>query len=139
MLDNKGQIRIIEAFLAISVVFSALVLATPMPSTPDFEKQARLKQLGTQVLIQLESEGALGKLIESGNWTVLRQTMDVLLPAGVFYNLTVYDENMQKVNTQEVRNSNQQGTEAVAIQYLCATQGLETHFYTIQLQLGWPE
>jgi len=139
MFDNKGQIKIIEAFLAISVMFSVLVLTAPMSSTPDLEKQEKLKKLGTQVLIKLDNNGTLGKLIEGENWTALKQSMDLLLPTGVFYNLTVYDENMQKVNTQEVGNSSQPGPEAVVIQYLCVTQSSDTRFYTIQLQLAWPE
>jgi len=139
MLDNKGQIRIIEAFLAISVMFSVLVLTAPMSSTPDFEKQGRLKKLGAQVLIELDNNGTLGKLIEDGNWIALRQAMNLFLPASTFYNLTVYDENMQRVNTEEVSNSNQQGPEAIVIQYLCATQSSETHFYTVWLQLAWPK
>lgn len=138
MFDNKGQIRIIEAFLAISVMFSALVLTAPMSWTPDLEKQGRLKKLGTQVLIKLDNNGTLGKLIEGGNWTALKQSMDLLLPAGVFYNLTVYDESMQGVNSQEVSNSNQQGLKAVVVQYLCVTQSSDTHFYTIRLLLAWP-
>jgi len=139
MFDNKGQIRIIEAFLAISVMFSVLVLNVPMSSTPDLERQGTLKKLGTQVLIKLDNNGTLGKLIESGNWTALRQAMNLFLPACVFYNLTVYDENMQRVNAQEVSNSNQEGSEAIVIQYLCATQSSDTHFYTIKLQLAWPK
>ena len=139
MFDNKGQIRIIEAFLAISVMFSALVLTAPMSSTPDLERQGTLKKLGTQALIKLDNNGTLGKLIESGNWTALRQAMNLFLPAGVFYNLTVYDENMQKVNLQEISNSNQEWSEAVVIQYLYVTQSSDPHFYTINLQLAWPK
>jgi hypothetical protein len=138
MFDNRGQIKIIEAFLAISVMFSVIVLTAPMSSTPDLEKQGTLKKLGTQVLIKLDNNGTLGKLIEGGNWTALKHSMDLFLPAGVFYNLTVYDENMQGVNTQEVNNSNQEGSEAVVIQYLCVTQSSDPHFYTITLQLAWP-
>jgi len=137
VFDNKGQIRIIEAFLAISVMFSALVLIAPMPLTPDFERQGKLKKIGTMVLIKLDNNGTLGKLIEGGNWTSLRQVMDLLLPAGVFYNLTIYDENTQRVNTQEVSNNNQQSPDAVVVQYLCVTQSSNTRFYTISLQLAW--
>lgn len=137
--NNKGQIRTIEAFLAISVMFSVLVLTAPLSSTPDLERQGTLKKLGTHVLIELDNNGTLGKLIENGNWTALKQSMNLLLPTGVFYNLTVYDENMQRVNTQEVSNTNQQGLEAVVIQYLCGTQSSDTRFYTIQLQLAWPK
>lgn len=139
MFDNKGQIKVIEAFLAVSVMFSVLVLNAPMSSTPNLERQGTLKKLGTQVLIKLDNNGTLGKLIESGNWTALIQAMNLFLPTGIFYNLTVYDENMQRVNAQEIGNSSQEGSEAVVIQYLCATQSSDTHVYTIKLQLAWPK
>ena len=137
MLDNKGQIRIIEAFLAVSVMFSALIFTTPMSSPPSLEKQVNLKKLGSQILINLDHNGTLGKLIADGNWSALRQTMDLSLPQGALYSLTVYDENMQRVNTQEISNTNQLGQQAVMIQYLCVTQSSDTRFFTIRLLLGW--
>ena len=137
MFDNKGQIRIIEAFLAVSVMFSALLFTTPMSSPPSLEKQVNLKKLGSQILINLDHNGTLGRLIEDGNWSALRQTMDFSLPQGVLYNLAVCDENMQKVNTQEISNTNQLGQQAIMIQYLCVTQSLDMHFFTIRLLLGW--
>jgi len=139
MLDNKGQIRIIEAFLAVSVMFSVMIFTTPMSSTPSFEKQANLRKIGSQILSNLDNNGTLGRLIEGGNWTALRQTMDLSLPQGLFYNLTIYDENMHIVNTQQISNTGQLGQQAVMSQYLCATQSSETHFYTVRLLLGWPE
>jgi hypothetical protein len=138
MLDNKGQIRIIEAFLAVSVMFSAIVFTTPMPTPPSLDRQTNLKKLGMQVLLSLDNNGTLGRLIEKEDWSALRQTMDLALPQGVFYNLTVYDENMQKINTREISNTNQLGQEAVMAQYLCVTQSPDVHFYTVQLLLGWP-
>ncbi len=139
MLDNKGQIRIIEAFLAVSVMFSAVVLTTPVPSTTSsFDRQADLRKLGAQVLLSLDSNGTLDRLIENEDWTAIRQAMDLILPKGILYNLTVYDENMQKINPQEISNTNQLGREAVMAQYMCVTQGSGVHFYTIRLLLGWP-
>ena len=139
MLDNKGQIRIIEAFLAVSIMFSAIVFTAPLPSTaPSFDKQADLKKLGMQVLLSLDSNGTLSGLIEDEDWTRLRQTMDLALPQGVFYNLTVYDENMVKIDSGEISNTNQLGQEAVMAQYLCVTQSPDVHFYTVRLLLGWP-
>ena len=139
MLDNKGQIRIIEAFLAVSVMFSAILFTAPMPSTaPSFDRQNNLKKLGMQVLLSLDSNGTLGRLIEDEDWTKLRETLDLTLPQGVFYNLTVYDESMVKINSGEISNTNQLGQEAVMAQYLCVTQSPDIHFYTIRLLLGWP-
>lgn len=138
MLDNKGQIRIIEAFLAVSVMFSAIVFTTPMSTTPSLERQSNLKKLGMQVLLNLDNNGTLCRLIENEDWNALRQTMDLALPQGVFYNVTIYDENMQKINTQEISNTNQLGQEAVMTQHLCVSQSPDVHFYTVRLLLGWP-
>jgi hypothetical protein len=138
MLDNKGQIRIIEAFLAVSVMFTAAVFTTPMSPTPSLERQSSLKKLGMQILLSLDNNGTLGRLIEDEDWGGLRQTMDLALPQGIFYNMTIYDENMQKMNTQEIANTNQLGQEAVMTQHLCVTQSLDVRFYVVRLLLGWP-
>ena len=138
MLDSKGQIRIIEAFLAVSVMFSAVVFTTPMPTPPSLDRQTYLEKLGMQVLLSLDNNGTLGRLVEKEDWSGLRQTMDLALPQGVFYNMTVYDKNMQKINTQEIANTNQLGQETVMTQHLCVTQSPSVHFYTVRLLLGWP-
>jgi hypothetical protein len=138
MLDNRGQIRIIEAFLAVSVMFSAIVFTTPMATPPSLDRQTYLKKLGMQVLLSIENNCTLDRLVEDEDWSALRQTMDLTLPQGVLYNMTIYDENMQKINTQEIANTNQLGQEAVMTQYLCVTQGSDVRFYTVRLLLGWP-
>lgn len=138
MLDNKGQIRIIEAFLAVSVMFSAIVFTTPMSPPSSLDRQSDLKKLGIQVLLSLDNNGTLGKLIQDEDWSALRQTMDLALPKGIFYQMTIYDENMQKINTQEIANTSQLGQEAVMTQHLCVTQGSNVHFYIVRLLLGWP-
>jgi len=138
MFDNKGQIRIIEAFLAVSVMFSAIVFTTPMPTPPTHDRQTDLRKLGMQVLLSLDNNGTLGRLIENKDWSGLRQTLDLTLPKGVLYNLTVYDENMQEINGQEIANTSQLGQEAVMAQYLCVTQSADVRFYTVRLLLGWP-
>jgi len=140
MFDRKGQIKIIEAFLAVSLMFAALALMTPFSSTTDFERQETLKKLGTQVLVELDKNGTLGKLIGYGNWTALEQSVEILLPSGAFFNLTVYDEQMQKVNTQDISNTNLtnlQGRETTSVQYLCATRNSDVQLYKIRLQLAW--
>jgi len=139
MLNNKGQIRIIEAFLAVSVMFSAVVFTTPVPSsTSSLDKQTDLRKLGMQVLIKLDNNGTLGRLIEDENWTAIRLTMDLALPKGIFYNETIFDENMQRINAEEIANTNQLGQEAVMTQYLCVMESPDVHFYTVRLLLGWP-
>jgi len=142
MLDRKGQIRILEALLAVSIIFSVLALTSPLSSTPNLDRQAMLKKLGTHVLIELDKDGTLGEFIEDRNWTALERAVEIFLPLGALFNLTVYDEQMLEVNTQRVSNSNlsgMQGFGTISVQYLCVTRGSDVRFYRVRLQLAWAE
>ena len=138
MFNRKGQIRIIEAFLAIAVVFSALIISTvTFPSSPNLTKQKSLASLGMQALIKLDINGTLGKLIAQENWTAMKRSLDILLPIGVSFNLTIYDENLSQLNSQVIQNSNLLGRETVSVQYFCASQSQNIQFFTLRMQLAW--
>lgn len=138
MFDRKGQIRIIEAFLAIAVVFSALIISTvTFPSPPNLTKQKSLASLGTQTLIELDINGTLGKLIAQENWTAIKRSLDVLLPIGVSFNLTIFDENLSQINSHVIQNTNLLGRETVSVQYICASQSQNIQFFILRMQLAW--
>lgn len=138
MFDKKGQTRIIEAFLAIAVVFSALIISTvTFPSPPNLTKQKSLASLGTQTLIELDINGTLGKLIAQENWTAIKRSLDVLLPIGVSFNLTIFDENLSQINSHVIQNTNLLGRETVSVQYICASQSQNIQFFILRMQLAW--
>jgi len=137
MFDRKGQIRIIESFLAIAVVFSAVLVSMTFPSSPDLSKQNSLASMGAQALMKLDTDGTLGNLIIQQNWTSIKTALDILLPIGVSFNLTVYDELGQQVNPEVIQNSNLLGREAVSVQHLCATRSQTVQFFVVRLQLAW--
>lgn len=138
MFDNKGQINIIEAFLAITIIFSALVISSvTFPSSRDLMKPKSLADFGEEALIKLDTDGELGKLIVYGNWTAIKQSLDIVLPIGVSFNLTVYDEDLNKINSQIMQNANLLGHEVVLVQYVCASQSANVQFFILRLQLGW--
>jgi len=137
MFDQKGQIRIIESFLAIAVVFSAVLVSATFPSAPDLSKQESLASIGTQALIKLDTNGTLGNMILGQLWSDMKTTLDVLLPVGVSFNLTIYDEVGHVVNSEVIQNSNLLGQEAVSVQYLCSTRSRTVHFFVVRLQLAW--
>lgn len=137
MFDQKGQIRIIESFLAIAVIFSAVLISFTFPSLPDFSKQKTLASLGSQALIKLDTNGTLGNLILQRDWTSLKTALDIQLPIGVSFNLTVFDEADNAVNSEVVQNSNLLGQEVVSVQYVCATRSQAVEFFAIRLQLAW--
>jgi len=137
MSDQKGQIRIIEAFLSIAVVFSAVLISATFPSSPNLSRQESLVSIGTQVLLKLDTNGTLGNLIAQRDWTTIKQALDVVLPLGVSFNLTIFNEEMQPVNSQLIQNSNVLGRESVSVQYVCASQNTNVELWVLRLQLAW--
>ena len=135
MFDQKGQIRILEAFLAIAVMFTVLLIPITWPSSPDLKQSKDLASIGTQALITLDGNGTLGELITQQNWTSIKQSLDILLPRGVSFNLTVYDENLYPVNDQTIQNANLLGDEVVSVQYVCVSQNLDVKFYILRMQM----
>jgi hypothetical protein len=137
VFDQKGQIRIIESFLAVAVVFSAVLVSATFPLSPDFSKQKSLSTIGTQALIHLDTNGTLGDLIIQRNWSSVKTTLNILLPLGVSFNLTVFDKTGNALNSEVIQNSNLLGREVVSIQYVCATRSQMVDFFAIRLQLAW--
>jgi hypothetical protein len=137
VFDQKGQIRIIESFLAIAVIFSAVLVSVTFPSSLDFSKQKTLASLGMEALIKLDTDGTLGNLILQRDWTGLKTALDIHLPVGVSFNLTVFDEEGNAVNTEVVQNSNLLGQEVVSVNYICATTSPAVEFFAIRLLLAW--
>ncbi len=137
MFDQKGQIRIIEAFLSIALVFSAILVSANLPSSPNLSRQQSLISIGTQTLAKLDSDDTLSNLIVQQNWAAVKQSLDAVLPLGVSYNLTVFDEEMRQVNAQFIQNSDILGQETVSVQHVCASQTPSVMFFVLRLQLGW--
>jgi len=135
--NNKGQIKTLEAFLAVVVMFSALIISTMFSPEANPNNQKSQATLGMQALIELDVNGTLGKLIDQQNWTSIRESLTVLLPIGVSYNLTVYDDQLHSMNNIAISNGNLVGRKVESVQYLCASQSLEPQHYLLQLQLAF--
>lgn len=132
--DRRGQIRIIEAFLSMLVLFSALAICSVLLPPSDNSRQETLASCGMQALVQLDNSGELGEMLRNENWTALSATLKLLLPMGVSYNLTVYDENSEQINSVPIARGYLDG-DVVAVEYLCASQHIQYEIYTLRLQL----
>lgn len=137
IFNRKGQIRTLEAFLAVILIFSALTLSIVFSSVANVDNQEVLANLGLNALIKFNEDGDLGKLIDQRNWTSIEQALNILLPLGVSYNLTVYNELMQPINNVTISNGGLGSLKVVSVQFLCASQGIECHCYFLRLQLAW--
>jgi len=135
--DKRGQIRVLEAFLATILVFSALLLTKPVYVTFDsLDDQDALYSIGLNVLMELEREGDLGKLIDQRNWTEISSWLSILLPLGVSYNLTVYDGEMNIINNSSISSGDLNGRNIVSVQYLLIDR-TSFNLYIVRLQLAW--
>ncbi len=135
--DRRGQIRVLEAFLATIIVFSALLLSKPIyVAFNSQDDQDALYSMGLNALIELDREGDLGQLIEQKNWTEISSRLSILLPLGVSYNFTVYDEELGILNDSSISSGNLNGINVVSIQYLLVDR-TNFNFYVVRLQLAW--
>lgn len=139
MLNNKGQMRTIEAFLSILLLFSALALTTLVSPASNIESDKNLTSLGMQALLSIDIDGQLGKLVDQANWTTLTQILNILLPSGISYNLTVYDENMNALNDVSISNGLIYDRNVVSTHYPCASPTLQSRCYLLRLQLAVAE
>jgi hypothetical protein len=137
--QNKGQIRIIEAFLAALIIFSSFAISANLTVTRTTTKNDDLTSVGLQSLLKLDSDGSLGKYIDDGNWNALRDTLNLILPAGISFNLTVYDEQMLQVNNAVISNGAFSSQDITFIEYVCASRSATFHCYTIYLYLAVAE
>lgn len=133
--DKRGQIRVMEAFLSAFLIFSALAISATLSPLATGGNEKTLATQGMQTLVQLDSDGRLSAMIDARNWTALSGALQLLLPVGAAYNLTVYDENMQQVTNSPVSNGDLVGN-VVSVEYLCAVQGLQFRVYLLRLQLA---
>jgi hypothetical protein len=134
--QNKGQIRIIEAFLAAIIIFSAFAVSLDLNVRQSANKSEDLASVGLQTLMKLDSEGRLGQYINCGNWTALQDALSVALPAGICYNLTVYDEQMHQINPNAISNGGFNSQQVAFVQYICASPSTAFRCYVIHLNLA---
>lgn len=136
MLDNQGQMITVEAFLAVLLIFSAMALTTMISPASNFSDDISLESVGMQVLVAIDNDGHLGALVDERNWSALAHSLDTLLSVGVSYNLTVYDQNSQLINTIAISNGMISDRNVVSIQYPCASPNAQSNCYLLRLQLA---
>ena len=133
--NNKGQIRVIEAFFASILMLSVLVLVPSETNVSNLE-EATLYMTAQNVLTTLDSDGYLSKLIEAKSWASLGKCLEQSIPATVWFNLTVFDENMTCINEIPICNGGQISERIVATDYVCASVSRNYEIYILRLQLS---
>ena len=133
--DNKGQIRIIEAFFASILLLSSLTLI-PVVQKSSSDSTEILSSTAHNILISLDSDGQLASLISNESWINLKSCIQSSLSPMVWFNLTVFDENMTCINDVPICSGSAVSDRIVAVDYVCASTSSNYAVYIIRLQLA---
>lgn len=132
--NKKGQVRVIEAFFASILLISCVSL---IPAQPDLQSSnSSLSWTAQNVLLSLDSNGHMAKLIDNRDWTSLRQSVESVLPLTIWFNLTVFDQNMNCLNDYPLNNAGAVSDKVVSYDYMCASPNSQFTIYILRLQLS---
>ena len=133
--DNRGQIRIIEAFFASILLLSSLTLI-PVAEKKASDSPAILSSTARNILMSLDSNGHLASLISNESWVNLKSCVQSSLAPMVWFNLTVFDENMTPINDIPITSGSAVNDKTVAVDYVCASTSSDYAVYIVRLQLA---
>ena len=133
--DKKGQIRTIEAFFAAILLLSSLTLI-PMAKEHSSDPTEVLSSTAYNILISLDSNGELARLIDNESWINLKNCIQSALSPMLWFNLTVFDESMTRVNDIPITSGTAVNDRIAAVDYVCASTSSNYAVYIIRLQLA---
>lgn len=133
--DRRGQVRVIEAFLASMLILGCLTLI-PAQTTNTETSDSVLLSNAQNALLSLDNDGHLGRLIDSHDWATLKESLDSAMPLTLWYNLTVYDSSNVCLNDYPICSSGAVSNEVVSYTYISASLSSIYAVYVLQLQLA---
>jgi hypothetical protein len=135
MKDKKGQIRTIEAFFAAMLLLASLTMIPAAQNRPSNSSET-LSSTAQNILLSLDDDGSLGDLINNGSWTELKSTVQSTVSPAMWFNLTVFDENMIRVNDTPICSGSPVSDNIASTDYICAGTGSNYAVYIVRLQLA---
>jgi hypothetical protein len=133
--NNKGQIRTIEAFFASILLLASLTLIPAAQNTPD-DSSRMLSSTAQNVLLSLDSNGHLAELIGSRSWSELKNSIQSAVSPAMWFNLTVFDENMISINDTPICSGSAVSDNIGSTDYVCAATSNNYAIYIVRLQLA---
>jgi len=95
-----------------------------------------LDSVAQNVLLGLNGNGRLAKLVDDRDWADLKGSLESALPLTVWFNLTVLDQNMNVLNPFPISNAGTVSAKIVSTDYICASQSSDYSVYILRLQLS---
>jgi hypothetical protein len=86
--------------------------------------------------MSLDSNGHLASLISNESWMDLKSSIQSSLSPMVWFNLTVFDENMTRLNDVPICSGSAINDKIVAVNYACAGTSSNYAVYIVRLQLA---
>ncbi len=133
--NNKGQIRVIEAFFASVLLLSSLTLIPAIQRNSN-NSTGTLSSTALDVLMNLDDKGNLANLVDDRNWTQLESCIQSYVPLTVWFNLTVFNENMEQLNDVPISSGSAVSENIEAADYVCASMNRNYAVYIVRLQLA---
>jgi hypothetical protein len=81
----------------------------------------------------------LAELISSESWIDLKSCVESALSPMVWFNLTVFDENMAPLNDIPITSGSAVNDRIAAVDYVCASTSSNYAVYIVRLQLAGVE
>jgi hypothetical protein len=133
--DKRGNMRVVEGLLASLLLLSSLTLI-PVVQKHHENPVEDLTETANQLLLSLNGEGDLSRLVDEENWSAIRSSIQVCLSPMIWFNFTVFDENMICLNDILICSGNLIGENAVAVEYVMPSLSSNFHVYLVRLQVG---
>ena len=123
----------IEAFLATLLLIGCVAL---VPSYSAKSQPNDLTSLALEKLTVLDTNGQLAVLIDSGNWAAVKSCIDSVMPLTLWYNLTIFDENMNALNPFPLCTSGTVSENINSVDYVSASPSSSYNIFLLRLQLS---
>jgi hypothetical protein len=133
LTDKKGQVRVIEAFLA-SLLLTGCIAIIPIYS--NYNEPQNLNSEARNILTSLDSNGALAIFIDNENWQGLKNTLNAAIPITLWYNLTIFDENANILNPISISSSGVINENINSIDYMSVSPNSQFAVYILRLQIS---
>lgn len=133
--DRKGNVRVVEALLASLLLLSSLTLI-PVAQKRSDNPAETLDLTATQVLLSLNGDGHLSSLIDLRDWGAIRSCVQSCFPLSVWFNLTVFDENMACLNPVPISTGSLICENTASVDTVIASMNSTFSVYVVRLQVG---
>jgi hypothetical protein len=131
--NNRGVARIIEAFLATMLLIGCIAI---IPIYSVKTQPHDFSSFAIETLTSLDDNGELAVLIDAEDWVALRSCVAAAIPLTLWYNLTVFDENMNNLNPFPVCSSGSVSDNIGSVDYLSVSPNSTFTVYLLRLQLS---